>query len=87
MFGFKRRHKEILEKLDKLEYNQRNNYHIINSEIACLEQEIQNLKAYIEKLNLSDALQYIEETHQNMDFLADIFENAIIESEQPNNEQ
>lgn len=80
MFGVKKRHSEILLKLEKIETQHRTHYHTLSAELACLERDIDELKQTIANINFPLMITSIENIEDNCDFFCDIFENAIIET-------
>jgi len=81
MFG-RKRHSEIIDRLYKIEQQQRNHYHTITSELACLEREIQDLTIYIHQQAIEEAFDTIEDIKLKCDFISDVFEKATFETEQ-----
>lgn len=80
MFG-KKRHSEIIARLDKIEQQQRTNYHMISSELACIERQIEDLQLYMEQMDFPNTLDAIDNIKTQTDFIATVFEKASIQTE------
>lgn len=80
MFGAKKRHNELLQRIDRIETQHRTYYHTLSAEIACLERDIDELNQTIANINFPLLITAIENIEDNCEFICNVFENATIET-------
>ena len=79
MFGNKMQHKEILDKLNAIEKQNREYFHSLSSDIASLESQMEQLKDFLKSLNIPNVVETMQYFNATTNYIADLIENITIE--------